>query len=253
MFENGNRITFEIPVDAEAKAWWLEAFFAKHGLTPEDVGDRLAQSWAGEKRIAVTVMDGRMKRFSVRVQGAFGEGDFWLHERTLDVRGSVINADRMFVSERRRGQGYGRRFMRDLIEFARLIGIPTIRLDAEHIGRYAWLRMGFVPDRGSWKRLAIELTHRLSAASADLGTTRFNEILAMVRSPHPETARELAAMKDPVSSLELFDATGKPRMVALGRALFLEIGSNWSGELRLGDPDTQRTTDEYIKGDGDEA
>jgi GNAT superfamily N-acetyltransferase len=250
MFQNGNRIAFETPVNAEDKAWWLEAFFKKHGLTPEDVGDRLSNSWSGEKSIVVTVLDGHARRASFRVQGAFGDGDFWLHERTLDMRGVVINADRMFVSEGRRGEGFGRRFMGDLVEFARLVDIPVIRLDAEQIGRYAWLRVGFVPDRGSWNRLSVELTHRLSAALGDLGQDRFNEILQMIRSPHPETARELAALEDEVASLELFNADGRPEMVTLGRALFLEIGSNWSGELRVADPGTQRIMDVYL-GDRD--
>jgi len=248
MFEDTNRIAFETPVDAAGRAWWLEAFFDRFGLTPEDVGDRLSRSWVGDKRIVVTVLDGHARRVSLRIHGAFGEGDFWLQERTLDLRGAVINADRMFVSERRRGEGVGRRFMRDLVELARMIDIPVIRLDAEQIGRYAWLRVGFVPDRGSWNRLSVELVHRLSAALGDLGQDRFHAVLQMIRSPHPETARELAALEDKVASLELFGADGRPEPVPLGRALFLEIGSNWSGELRLADPASRATLDSYLEG-----
>lgn len=247
MFEDGNGISFDSPVDDDAKAWWREAFFDKHGWTPEHVGDMLSKSWPGEKSIAVTVIDGREKRCSIKVRGAFGEGDFWLGERTVDLLGPAINADRMFVSVRRRGDGLGRRFMRDLMGFADVMGIQTIRLDAGRVGRYAWLRTGFLPDRGSWNRLKAELAHRLSAAPDDLGRERFGEILGMIQSPHPETARELAALADPVASLELLDEFGSPRKVPVGRALFLEIASDWSGELRLGDATSRRIADLYVR------
>jgi hypothetical protein len=136
--------------------------------------------------------------------------------------------------------------MGDLVRFARQIGISTIRLDAEHIGRYAWLRVGFVPDRGSWMRLKIELTHRLAVALPDLGERRYLEVLAMIQSPSPERARDLATLGDAVDSRELFGSDGKAEKVPLGRALFLEIGSNWSGELDLADPGTRQVIEQYI-------
>ena len=248
IFTDGNRIRFETIVDQAAQQWWHDRFVAHHGLTPEDVGDALSASWPGEKRMSVTQFDGRTERFSIRVEGAFGDGDFWFHARTLDLSGPVINADRMFISEGRRSQGHGRRFMGDLVRFADLIGVSTIRLDAEHIGRYAWLRVGFVPDRGSWGRLKIELTHRLAMALPNLGERRYLDVLAIIRSPSPDSARELASLTDPVDSLELFTEGGKPEKVPLGRALFLEVGSNWSGELDLADPPTRQVMELYIGG-----
>ncbi len=248
IYADGNRIRFEAVVDPTARQWWHDRFVAQFGLTPEGVGDALSASWPGEKRMTVTQFDGRTERFSIRVEGAFGDGDFWFHARTLDLSGSVINADRMFISEGRRSQGHGRRFMGDLVRFADLIGVSTIRLDAEHIGRYAWLRVGFVPDRGSWGRLKIELTHRLAMALPNLGERRYLDILAIIQTASPESARELASLTDPVDSLELFTEDGKPEKVPLGRALFLEIGSNWSGELDLADLRTRQVIELYIGG-----
>jgi GNAT superfamily N-acetyltransferase len=140
--------------------------------------------------MVVTHFDGVAERFSLRVEGAFGDGDFWFHARTLDLAGPVINADRMFISEGRKSQRYGRRFMGDLVAFADAVGISTIQLDAEHIGRHAWLRVGFVPDRGSRLRLKIELTHRLAMAVPDLGERRYLDVLAMIQSQSAETARD---------------------------------------------------------------
>jgi hypothetical protein len=155
----------------------------------------------------------------------------------------------MFISEGQRSHRHGRRFMGDLVRFARSIDIFCIRLDAEHIGRYAWLRVGFVPDRGSWSRLKVELTHRLTLALPDLGERRYLDILGMIRSPAPERARDLASLTDPVASNELFREDGKPEIVPLGRALFLEIRSNWSGELDLADSDTLLVIERYIDSD----
>lgn len=249
IFADGNRLHYDVPVDPVARQWWRDHFLARYGLTPEDVGDALSRSWPGDKRMIVTQFDGEAQRFSIRVEGTFGDGDFWFHARTLDLSGPVINADRMFISEGRRSQRHGRRFMGDLVRFARLIGVSTIRLDAEHIGRYAWLRVGFVPDRGSWIRLKIELSHRLAVALPDLGERRYLDVLAMIQSPSPERARELASLGDAVNSRELFAPDGKPEKVPLGRALFLEIGSGWSGELDLADPGTQSVIEQYTGAD----
>jgi GNAT superfamily N-acetyltransferase len=249
IFSDSNRLHYEVAVDPAARRWWRDNFLGRHGLTPEGVGDALSRSWPGDKRMVVTQFDGVTERFSIRVEGAFGDGDFWFHARTIDLSGPVINADRMFISEGRRTQRYGRRFMGDLVKFARLIGVSSIRLDAEHIGRYAWLRIGFVPDRGSWVRLKVELTHRLAIALPNLGERRYLDVLNMIQSPSPERARDLASLADAVDSRELFAKDGKPEKVPLGRALFLEVGSNWSGELDLADADTLLVIERYIEGD----
>jgi hypothetical protein len=83
MFRDTNRLHYDVPADPAARQWWRDNFLLRHGLTPEDVGDALSRSWAGEKRMVVTQFDGTTARFSIRVEGAFGDGDFWFHARTL--------------------------------------------------------------------------------------------------------------------------------------------------------------------------
>jgi GNAT superfamily N-acetyltransferase len=249
IFADSNRLLFDVPVDDAGERWRRQNFLVPFGLTPEDVGDALSRSRDGEKRMVVTQCDVVAERFSIRVEGAFGDGDFWFHARTLDLTGPVINADRMFISEGRQSQRHGRRFMGELVRFADTIGISVIRLDAEQIGRYAWLRVGYVPDRGSWMRLKVELTHRLAVALPDLGERRYLEGFGMIQSPTAETARDLASLSDAVGSRELFADDGRPEKVPLGRALILEIGSNWSGELDLADAGTRHVMELYI---GDE-
>jgi hypothetical protein len=86
-------------------------------------------------------------------------------------------------------------------------------------------------------------------ALPDLGERRYLDILGMIQSPTPERARDLASLTDPVDSRELFTEDGRPEKVPLGRALFLEMGSNWSGELDLSDPDTVIVIKHYIGAD----
>jgi len=136
--------------------------------------------------------------------------------------------------------------MADAISLAKSLGISKVRLDAEHLGRYAWLRVGIIPDRGSWHRLEIELTHRLTKAITDIGIDRFQELLSVIRSPDPGAARELAMLRDPVRSAELFNGDGTPVLVPLGRALFLEIGSNWSGEFDVDDQASIELMQKYV-------
>jgi predicted GNAT family acetyltransferase len=248
MFADTSRICFEAQVGNGDMEWWQTRFMEPFGLSPEHVGDLLSKSWSGEKRIVVTELSGAKQRFSVRVQGAWDQKEFWFHATTLDYHRPAVIADRMFVSENHRGQGFGRRFMGDLIETARLLGLTHISLDAENIDRYAWLRVGFVPDRGSWRLMGKDLLYRLAAAIPEIGTERFLELLAIILAPHPSAARELAALSQPVSSLVMFNSDGSGKLVPLGRALFLEIDSNWSGELDLSDRRSLRLADSYISG-----
>lgn len=246
MFSDNNRIRFEAAVDEASAAWWRRRFEKPFGLSPEDVGDLLSKSWEGDKRMVVTALDGRAERFAIRVEGAWGPEEFWFHARTLDLHGSAANADRMFVSPARQGHGQGRRFMADLVAVARLLGLSRITLDAEHVGRYAWLRAGFLPDRGSWRTMQVEVQQRLAAAIPDIGEQRFLELLRLARSPDRVSARELAALTEKVTSRELFGPDGRGTRVPLGRALFLEIGSGWSGELDLSDQDSMAVADAYL-------
>ena len=92
MFEDTNRLRFDVPLDDVSRQWWIERFAEPFGLTPEDVGDLLSRSWTQEKSMRVTELDGRHERFSITVDGRFGGGDFWFHARTLDLRGGFLNA-----------------------------------------------------------------------------------------------------------------------------------------------------------------
>jgi hypothetical protein len=92
MFESTDRLTFLTQIAEVDRDWWLSELYDPHGLTPEGVGDRLSAAWSGDKRMTVTELDGLRRSFEIRIEGAFGDGTFWAHERVLDISGGSRRA-----------------------------------------------------------------------------------------------------------------------------------------------------------------
>jgi len=251
MFEDGNRVRFERAIDDDARNWWIERFYDPFGLTPEGMGDLLTKSVSNEKSITYRYIDGGGQAFAVRIQGRFQEsGDIWFAERSLELEGGFFNADEMFIPIGDAKQGRGRLLMKDLIEAARSINVERIKIQAQKIGRYAWLRIGFVPDGGSWRGIQAEAARLIQAHAGRLGAARASDLIARVLSGKPATAIFLAGLNDPVSSRQLFDRQGMPVLVPLGKALFLEGGTDWTGELNLNDPGAMEIANDYIRSIG---
>lgn len=252
MFEDGNRIRFARPVDETGRAWWLERFFEAHGLTPEDMGDLITRSVTTEKSMRYDFIDGVGQAFSLRVEGRFRDaGEIWFVERTLNLSGAAFNADEMFIPEGDAGEGRGRRLMADLVGTCKLVGVSRIRLQARQIGRYAWLRMGFKPDLGSWMDLRRTLLAGIYSFEESLGGGMVGELARRIAHGREETANFLAALDNPVPSPRLVGPDGRPREVPLGKALFLDFGGDWSGEYVVEDNDMDRIAKLYLGGEGD--
>ena len=250
MFESGNRVRFERPVDEAGRQWWIEAFHHPYGLTPESMGDLITRSVASEKTMVYRTIDGIGHSFSLSVEGRFNEGgSVWLVERSLHLDGSVFSADRMFIPDRDAQTGRGRLLMSDLMEASKLLGIARISIEAERIGRYAWIRMGFVPDRGSWRNIQLDAIRFIQRHDRYLGPEA-GPMIAMVTAGQPTTARWLAAIMRPVPSREIFDTHGEPVMVPFGKAFFIEAAPNWTGEFNF-DPESVGLADKYVGGHTD--
>jgi GNAT superfamily N-acetyltransferase len=245
MFENSNRIRFVVEIHDEDRKWWLTSIYDRFGLTPEDIGDRLSASWSADRRMEVTELNGPLQRFGITISGDFGGGHAWILERTLDFRGAFLNADRMFVDPDRRQGKTGRRFMADAVTLADLLGMKTVTLEADNIGKYAWLRCGFLPDRGSWMSMKSSVVRRIVEARDDLGPNRFAEILAITDGDDPVIARELASLTDPVRSRNLVEH-GQFLEVPLGQAIFIEASPPWAGSINLDDEVSMAVLREYV-------
>jgi hypothetical protein len=150
----------------------------------------------------------------------------------------------MFIPPEDAGAGRGRLLMRDLFAAAKLIGVDRIAIEAQRIGRYAWLRMGFVPDTGSWRNIQLEAPRFIQSHAAQLAD-RPPQLIARVLTGEPKAASWLAGLPTPVPSRELFDDDGHPVMVPLGKAFFIEAAPNWTGEFSF-DPESLRLADAYL-------
>jgi hypothetical protein len=245
MFEDSNRVRFERPVDDLGRGWWLEAFYDRLNLTPEGLGDLLTRSVVTEKTMIYRYIDGADHRFELRIEGRSSlDADMWFVERTFGLRGPTFSKDETFVPGKHARVGRGRSLMHDLMDASRLLGVVRITVEAQRIGRYAWLWMGFVPDHGSWRLIQAEALRFIQLKAASLGG-RAQAIVSHLLGSGPLAARWLATLDYPVPSGEIYDGFGQPVMVPLGRAFFLERGPDWTGGFTF-DPDSVRLAEAYI-------
>ena len=99
MFEDSNRVKFGRPVDDAGQQWWLATFFEPFDLTPEAMGDLVTKSLVSDKSIIYHYIDGQKQSFSVRVGGGLPDDQgIWFVRRSFEMRGSVFNADEMFIT-----------------------------------------------------------------------------------------------------------------------------------------------------------
>ena len=234
MFEDGNRVRFLVPVDSDARAWWVEDVFSKHGLTPEGVGDLITESVHSDKTILYRYIDGKAKEFALAVKGRLrDDGDLWFVDRTISLSGRFFNAEEMFVPPQDRMGGVGRRLMGDLIRMGELFGANRIKIHAQDIGRYAWLRMGFRPDDGSWRSMQQPLAAGLGDIEDVLGRARVTDLTMQIMRGRPDVAFVLANLHDMVPSRSLKGSSAEPVLIPLGKRLFLEQAGSWTGEFDL--------------------
>ena len=126
--------------------------------------------------------------------------------------------------------------MGDLIEMALRMRIERIDIEAQDIGRYAWIRAGFLPDKTGWRyRIRPDVRERLAKARSYMSEEDYRYCEMTLDSDDPRTVREIASWETPVPSKERSER-GDAIMRPLGRVLLLEILADWCGSFDLRDP-----------------
>ncbi len=143
-------------------------------------------------------------------------------------KGSAFNAEGMLISPSKQGEGHGTALMGDLIDTGRLIGVEEIRLRAEQIGRYAWIKMGFLPMADAWMQMKREaLSFILDGHDRHLGA-RADELLRRVHGGGPDTAECWPGLRIQSRSFATFRAGSSPgRYHSAGRFLEAASGAPW--------------------------
>ncbi|WP_416355818.1 GNAT family N-acetyltransferase [Aureimonas phyllosphaerae] len=235
-FSNTNRIRFDFSPTKEIEDWWKEHMFDPHGLTPEALAERFTASWADHRQIEFKTIDPDRPEISFSVHDSSGDATVWLVDRCIDLDGKFVEALRMAVADDWQFEGIGRRLMKNAVDTGLFLGCDRIRLDADDVGRYSWVRMGFVPDRGSWRSIREACIRSLMQFSQTLGPARTQEIVMMLMSNDPKTMRLIADLKDPVEEPRLRRRGGlEPQVVPLGKAMLLGDCPIWAGEFDLRD------------------
>lgn len=244
MFDNGNRISFTRPVDELARQWWIDKFYRPFDLTPEEMANSLTKSAPEPKFARYEFIDAATESFSLRIDGALPDQQFWYAHRSLDLRGSAFSADGMFISDDAQRKGLGTALMGDLVDTCLVIGAEKITLHAERTGRYAWAMFGFVPDASAWAQMKRDALVFLLSHESILGPERANDFVRRINRGGPEAIRIIAAIDDPVPSRQL-PQRYEPQMVPFARAFFLEHTGDWYGSLSLRDEVTMTMVASY--------
>jgi hypothetical protein len=248
-FSGSNLLSFDPPLSDVAIDWWRDHIYAQHGLYPDDLGELLSASATGGKAITITDLNPNVGSFVVRIKGFPSDsGEAWWTQRKLDLSGPLFEAQRMLIPRGDRQKGQGRMVVADLVDTAVRFGINTITIEAQDIGRYAWARFGFVPDRSSWMwHVRVEARRRLKMTSAEISQPALGAYGEVLDGENPKLVREVASWRDPVTSIVKFNKdTGLPEKVPLGQALLLETQSQWYGTFELDDPETMDIFERYV-------
>jgi hypothetical protein len=193
-------------------------------------------------------MDPTANSFAIKVKGRADEmGEAWWHQRKLDLKGRLFRAENMIVPLHDQRQGRGRLLMADLVDTAGRMGLREIALEAEDIGRYAWARFGFLPDRTAWRyHVRVEGVRRLQRSRRELDLRNYDLYLKVLDGDEPDLIRQVVQWRDPVDSLKDFDDDGNPAKIAIGKAVLLETGATWIGTFDLEDPATMKVFETYV-------
>jgi GNAT superfamily N-acetyltransferase len=162
-----------------------------------------------------------------------------------ELRQLAFNAEGMDISDARQGFGYGRALMDDLVDAGKLMGIERIKLRAERVGRYVWVRMGFRPTDDAWLQMRREafdfIVKQRLALEQKLDVM---DLMSRILAGGPKMARTLAAIDVDVPSGQI-PARFEPERMPFGKVFFLEIASPWSGTLDLRDDETMKAVESY--------
>jgi len=246
-FQDNNLITFAPSWTEEQQDWWHERMFEPFGIYPEELGEMLSASAPGAKAITMRNLSIANDSFEIEVRGEIGEtGRIWFHERGLDLQGAFFEARKMMIPPPDQGKGMGRLLMADLVDTALRLNIRRINIEAEKVGRYAWVNLGFLPERDSWNRIQVDIRRRLKMANR-LSAEKMAAYLEVVDSSDVKAIREVASWRDMVDSHVEYDERGLPASVPLGPALLLEGQTDWYGELDLENSQSMKIFHDYVR------
>ena len=122
------------------------------------------------------------------------------------------------------GKGLFKKFFCNNLDVCEKLGIEGIYLNAQEVGKYAWLRYGYVPDQASWAEMRESIQGLMPRLEKKISDNTFRQIEAAITSDNPKAAWLIVDQRETID--------GKP----VGFHIMSRIG-DWMGCLDLTDPD----------------
>lgn len=272
VFEAGGGVSFNCKVDATEWTWWTEHVQAGSALTPKKFAQDLMgpgthgttasfEKFSGRDRIAAL----RIYRPNMNPEEYKLSDGYKTDVRVLEIAGRGFADDRIFVAPDAQTQGRLFKILPAILDAAKDMRIDYLKTEADSLGRYAWVKVGFLPSpewwAGAMKQDALKFV-RLHEKS--LGADLAEELSRRIEAGGPEAIRFIASIEAPVPSCKLYidvdgkhaetpsevymyhkgpgrfaeeptaavhRVYGKPANVPFGKAFFLEGHSLWHGRL----------------------
>lgn len=237
-FTTNERASFPYPLTEADADWWNAAIKERVRVFPDELPKFLASGIEGTPFGTYSRFDSVAKVFELGVSLTGPDSvQIAFKNKRFEVAGGLINSGVPRVHPDWQERGIGTRMMINLIDFAEGIGARRIDIEAQDIGRYAWLPMGFLPDKTSWKEKVAPLARRYvtrALIAHVISRDDHDDVMNIAGNDDPRFARELVAVRTPVPGI---DRTGQWGMVPLCRAIMLQQGTDWNGSFEL-DEDT---------------
>ncbi len=160
---------------------------------------------------------------------------------------SSANENYMYLETVRAGKmgtGVLKKIFPDVMKLARSLKCPTIRLSASHVGKYAWLRYGFLPYPNEWESVARSIP---TVAVSILGEyPAIYEIQTICAKTDPSAIHEIASLQEGSFSIETVEGIMD---LPLGKALLIsKETTGWGGMLDLRNRRICRAVERYCGG-----
>ena len=235
-FRNSNRITFPHELTEADARWWMNAIHPNAGVYPDELPSFLASGIPGSVSGVYRAFDSTAQVFELSLRSIDEAGvEIAFKNKRFEIGTGLVNDGETRVHPDWQEKGFGTLLMCNLIDFGRAIKARQIDIEARDIGRYAWLAMGFLPDRTAWKEKIAPRAVAYARAAFERRLIRkvdLDRIEDIVAEGDPRAAREIVGLKAEVEGL---DRMNRPASVKLGKKILLLEGMDWNGSFQFDD------------------
>lgn len=236
-FQDGPGLHFECEIIRETIDWWEERFGQQLGHTPRSLAEYLSRDLPGPWDFTYKTLDHVTDKMRVQLIGGEDVKNYvWVSDQEITLNIQCYHGYNE-VRRDRQGQNLAKPLMRNSAMLAEQLGISLLRLKAIDIGAYAWGQFGFLPDYKSWNGTvrgslysSLEMLKRDNLISRE----QYYNVREILDSDLPGAFRLIMLLDD---AIYLDSGNGRVK-TTLAKALLINSGATWDGELDL----TAKTT-----------